>query len=151
MISVYQHINQKAIIELLRYNTPQYFSPKEEKDLVYYLNYHSNHYYIIEIDQLIVGAGGFNLTEDQETAKISWDMIHPQYQGKGFGTELTKFRIQKIKKIKSVKTISVRTSQLAYRFYEKFGLETKKIVEDFWDDGFDLYQMDNDIKLISSH
>ncbi|TKB96771.1 GNAT family N-acetyltransferase [Pedobacter cryophilus] len=151
IISEYQRINQKEIIELLRYNTPKYFSPNEEKDLIYYLNHHAHHYYVLEVDQLIVGAGGFNLTDDKETAKISWDILHPQYQGKGFGTELTKFRIQKIKEIKSVKTISVRTSQLVYKFYEKFGLETKEIIKDFWDDGFDLYRMDSDINLISKH
>ena len=151
MIRAYQHTDQEVIIELLRHNTPKYFSPNEEKDLVYYLNHHAQNYYVIEVNHLMVGCGGFNLTDNKETAKISWDIIHPQHQGKGLGSDLTKFRIRKIKEIKTVKTVSVRTSQIVYKFYEKFGLQTKEIVKDFWDVGFDLYRMDNDINLILNY
>lgn len=140
--------DRERIIELLRLNTPEYFSPNEEEDLIYYLDNHADNYYVVEVDDIILGCGGFNLSEDAETGKISWDIFDPQSQGKGYGSALTKFRIQRIKEIEGVKTISVRTSQLAYRFYEKFGLEIREIVKDYWDKGFDLYRLDSDINLI---
>ncbi len=148
-IRKYKHSDKERVIELLRLNTPQYFSPKEEKDLIDYLDNHSGNYYVVEADNIIVGSGGYNFSANGEIAIIAWDIFHPQSQGKSLGTELTKFRIQKIKEIESVKTISVRTSQLVYKFYEKFGLEIREIVKDFWDDGFDLYRMDCDKDLIS--
>jgi ribosomal protein S18 acetylase RimI-like enzyme len=37
--------------------------------------------------------------------------------------------------------IIVRTSQLAYKFYQKVGFELEKTEKDFWAKGFDLYQM----------
>ena len=137
--------DRDRIIELLRLNTPRYFSPNEEQDLVDYLVHHAQNYYVVEIDNTVLGCGGFNVSEDGTTAKISWDIFHPQSHGQGLGTALTKFRIQKIKTIGGVTTLSVRTSQLAYKFYEKFGMQTKEIVKDFWDVGFDLYRMDCDM------
>lgn len=145
-----KHIDsdRKRIMELLKLNTPKYFSPKEEEDLIDYLDNHADNYYIIEDDNVIVGCGGFNLSEDGETGKISWDIFDPQRQGKGYGSALTKFRIQRIKEIEGVKIVSVRTSQLVYPFYEKFGLELREVVRDYWAEGFDLYRLDSDINLI---
>ena len=150
------HINIRAhepedrprLLTLLRLNTPEYFSPEEELDLIDYLDHFADNYYVLEIDGEILGCGGFNLSEDGETGKISWDIFHPDSQGKGLGTALTKFRIEKIKEIESVKILSVRTSQMAYKFYEKFGLELREVVKDYWEIGFDLYRLDRPIHLI---
>lgn len=148
VIREYIDSDKQRIFELLRMNTPEYFSPNEEKDLVYYFDNHADNYYVILTENKIVGCGGFNLSNDGKTASISWDIFDPNYQGKGFGSALTRYRIEKIKENKQVKTVSVRTSQLVYKFYEKFGLELKEVVKDFWDEGFDLYRMDCDIESI---
>ncbi|WP_165045214.1 GNAT family N-acetyltransferase [Dysgonomonas sp. ZJ709] len=148
IIREYLDSDKEQLIELLRLNTPEYFSPSEEEDLKDYLDNHADNYYVVDIDGVIVGCGGFNLTDDRETGKISWDIIHPKSQGQGVGRELTLFRIRKMKEIESIKTISVRTSQLAYKFYAKFGLELREVVKDYWDKGFDLYRLDCDVNLI---
>lgn len=148
IIRKHTNSDKLRIIELLRLNTPEYFSSEEEEDLIDYLDNHAENYYIVEDNHIIVGCGGFNLSEDGTTGKISWDIFDPQSQGKGFGSALTKFRIQKIKEIDGIKTISVRTSQLVYPFYEKFGLKLREVVTDYWAKGFDLYRLDEDIDLI---
>lgn len=129
-------------MNLLRLNTPTYFSPSEEKDLIYYLDHHAQNYYVIEYGSDILGCGGFNFSEDLTVGKISWDILHPEHQGKGLGSMLTKYRIEQMKSHGRVKIISVRTSQLVYKFYEKFGFELKEIVKDYWAEGFDLYRME---------
>jgi ribosomal protein S18 acetylase RimI-like enzyme len=149
IIRKYQPVNKERIIELLRLNTPRYFSPSEEKDLIDYLEYHSENSYVVEIDDIIVGIGGFNLSEDGETARLSWDIFHPQSQGIGLGTTLTNFRIQRIKEIAGVKTLSVRTSQFAYKFYERYGMEIREIVKDYWEAGFDLYRLERPLSSAS--
>ncbi|WP_316822755.1 GNAT family N-acetyltransferase [Pedobacter gandavensis] len=136
------------LLTLLRLNTPEYFSPSEEADFIDYLDHFADQYYILELNGEILGCGGFNLSEDGKMGKISWDIFHPDSQGKGLGTALTKFRIQKMKEIPGIETISVRTSQMAYQFYEKFGLELREVVKDYWEVGFDLYRLDRDIHLI---
>lgn len=148
IIREYVVSDKQRIVELLQLNTPEFFSPNEEKDLLYYLDNEADNYFVLVMEDKVVGCGGFNLTEDGKTAKISWDIFDPNCQGKGLGSALTRFRIEKIKENKQIKTLSVRTSQLVYRFYEKFGLELREVVKDFWDEGFDLYRLDCDIESI---
>jgi len=145
-IRKFESSDREKVINLLRMNTPEYFSPNEEKDLIYYFDFHADNYYVIENQNNIIGAAGFNLSVDGKTVHLSWDIIHPEYQRKGVGSELTRFRIERIKAIETVQTLAVRTSQLAYKFYEKFGLILRETVRDYWDEGFDLYRMECDIK-----
>ena len=145
-IRKFESSDREKVINLLRMNTPDFFSPNEEKDLIYYFDFHADNYYVIENQNNIIGAAGFNLSVDGKTCHLSWDIIHPEYQGKGVGSELTRFRIERIKAIETVQTLAVRTSQLAYKFYQKFGLILRETVRDYWDEGFDLYRMECDIK-----
>lgn len=142
LVRPYTNSDKPRVLELFKLNTPENFAPSEEKDLVDYLNNHSDNYYVLKVDNKIVCCGGYNISEDPEVVRISWDIVDPQYQGKGFGGELTLYRIEKMSEIPGVKTLSVRTSQLAYKFYEKFGFVLKEKVKDFWAPGFDMYKMD---------
>lgn len=149
IIRKFQTQDTPRLLELLRLNTPEYFSESEENDLIYYLENEIEHYFVLLVDDVILGCGGFNLSEDKKTGKISWDILHPESQGKGLGTALTNYRIKRMKEIESVKKISVRTSQLVYPFYAKFGLELKEIVKDYWPADFDLYRLEADAEFVT--
>ena len=99
-------------------------------------------YFVLLLNKEIVGCGGINFTDDKTTGKISWDIIHPQHQGKSLGAQLLKYRIEKIKSINGIQKITVRTSQLAYKFYEKQGFTLKEIRKDYWAKGYDMYSME---------
>ena len=141
IIRPYTPADDDAILELLRLNTPQYFAESEETDLLDYLSNHIDHYYIVEIDSRIMGCGGFNRTPDGKSGVLSWDIIHPGSQGKGIGRTLVQHRINAMREL-GVENIGVRTSQHAYKFYEKMGFTLKKVVKDYWAPGFDLYDME---------
>lgn len=134
--------DREAVLDLLRLNTPEYFSETEENDLIYYLDNEAQYYYVLEVDGEVLGCGGFNFTDDMAEGRISWDIFHPAHQGKGLGGALTRFRIDRLKEYAGVKTISVRTSQMAFKFYEKFGFNLKETVKDYWAEGYDLYRME---------
>ena len=140
-IRAYKQEDKPAILDLLRRNTPQYFSPEEEADLVHYLDHELDHYYVLEYDGILVGCGGINRVDEGATGRISWDILHPDYQGKGLGSILLRHRIQILKGLPGVKTITVRTSQLVYQFYEKNGFELAEVVKDYWAPGYDMYFM----------
>ncbi len=140
-IKKYSNTNKSAVIELLRSNTPEYFDPTEETDLINYLDHEREDYFIVEENSQIVGAGGINYFLDEKTARISWDMIAPNAQGKGLGQHLIKYRIAHIKKNHLIDQIVVRTSQLVYQFYEKMGFELEEIVKGYWAKNYDLYIM----------
>ncbi|GJM34344.1 MAG: acetyltransferase [Saprospiraceae bacterium] len=145
MIRPYSSKDKNNLTSLLKLNIPQYFDPSEADDFVEYLDKHAHNYFVFEEQGQIIGAGGFNYLEDQEIVRISWDFIHPDFHGKGIGKKLTLYRIDQIKKEARVNLIYVRTSQLAYGFYEKMGFALEKTEKDFWAKGFDLYQMKMDI------
>ena len=108
-------------------------------------------YYVLLVDGEIVGCGGINFAENGTIGKISWDMIHPAFQGKSLGTKLLKHRIEVLESISSVEKITVRTSQVAYRFYEKQGFVLNDIKKNYWAEGFDMYSMEYKRILKSNH
>ena len=129
-------------MNLIRLNTPEYFAPEEEDDFSNYLDNERELYYVLLFNEKIVGCGGINFAKNKTIGKISWDILHPEYQGKSLGTRLLEYRIEKLESIKSVQKITVRTSQVAYQFYEKQGFELKEIKKDYWAKGFDMYKME---------
>ena len=96
---------------------------------------------MIEVDEEVVGSGGINYFPNEQKARISWDMIHPNFQGKGYGAQLLQHRIRVIQQNGEVTRIIVRTSQLVYPFYEKNGFTLDQVEKDFWEEGYDLYLM----------
>lgn len=129
------------VIDLFRRNTPKYFDPSEEQYLKTYLNHDVEDYFVFEENSEIIGAGGINYFPEEKLARISWDIIAPKSQGKGIGRKLMQYRINLLNKNQNIEIIMVRTSQHAYKFYEKLGFELEKMERDFWAKGFHLYQM----------
>jgi ribosomal protein S18 acetylase RimI-like enzyme len=137
----YNSEDKNVLLELLRLNTPTYFSPDEESDFISYLDNYILAYFVVEIEGEIIGCGGINVTENQKTGVISWDIIHPNFQGKGIGKHLLEHRIKFLKTNYLLDEIIVRTSQHTVDFYCKSGFELQKITKDYWAKGFDLYLM----------
>ena len=140
-IREYQIKDKDSVLNLFCLNTPEFFSVEEEKDLVYYLDYEIEYYFVLEFNNQVVGCGGFNFSGDDTNGKIAWDIVHPDFQGKSFGRKLLDYRIEQMKTFEKLETITVRTSQLAYKFYKKSGFQLMEIEENYWADGFDLYKM----------
>ena len=134
--------DQDRVLEIFRLNTPDFFDSNEEGDLIEYLEHLRDDYFVIEYGGKVVGAGGLNFMDDKITARLSWDMIDPAVQGKGLGSQLVVHRIQQIKKTPKIKVLTVRTSQVAHKFYAKFGFILITVVKDYWALGFDLYHME---------
>ncbi|MFD2515390.1 GNAT family N-acetyltransferase [Pontibacter locisalis] len=141
MIRPYTSKDDDELIALLRLNTPQYFDAAEESDFIDYLQHHVEDYFVVEENDRVVGSGGINYFPENRSARISWDIIHPDLQGRGIGRKLTLHRIALLKNNPSIDWAIVRTTQLVYNFYEKMGFELEKTEKDFWAKGFDLYQM----------
>ncbi len=140
-IREYGPADKVAVMNLIRLNTPEYFALEEETDLNEYLENKRELYYVLIFDGDIVGCGGINFVKNRKVAKISWDILHPEYQRRSFGSQLLRYRIDKLKTIEGVREIMVRTSQLAYGFYEKHGFVLSEIKKDYWAKGFDMYCM----------
>lgn len=142
LIRAYKPGDKQAVLHLLKLNTPAYFAPEEKEGLIYYLDHEIEQYFVVEINKEVVGCGGINFANNRTVGKISWDMMHPDYHGKGLGSMLLDHRIDILKRTIGIEKITVRTSQLVYRFYEKSGFVLIEKVKDYWAEGFDLYSME---------
>lgn len=141
-IRAYETTDKDDVIQLIRLNTPKFFVPKEEQELATFLEKERELYYVLLCQEKIVGCGGINFENNQTVGIISWDIFHPDYQGKNLGTQLMKHRMDLLNSIAHIEKVIVRTSQLTHQFYEKQGFKLIEVKKDFWADGFDLYKME---------
>lgn len=140
-IRKYKPSDKSKLMAILRMNVPKYFAETEIDDFDNYLDNETEQYFVIEFNDEIVGSGGINFEYPNKTGKLSWDIINPHFQGKGLGTNLLKHRVDLLKAISEIEKIVVRTSQVAFRFYEKNGFVLQETQKDYWAKGFDLYKM----------
>lgn len=141
-IRTYESNDKAEVLKLIQLNIPEYFAAEEEDDLSQYLDTEIELYYVLLYAGKIVGSGGINFADAKTIGRISWDIFHPEYQGKSLGSKLLKYRIDKLNGISTVQKITVRTSQVAYKFYEKQGFELIEIKKNYWAEGFDMYNME---------
>lgn len=147
MIRSYLATDLNAVIQLIKLNTPTYFHVSEEQDLRDYLTFEKEDYFVVELNGEIVAAGGINYSVDGiSTARISWDVVHPNRQGEGIGKTLLLHRLVHLKALKNIKSVIIRTSQLVYLFYELNGFELTSVEKDYWAEGLDLYLMKKKLK-----
>lgn len=140
-IRAYTPADKAGLIEVLKLNIPQNFDESQIDDLVNYLDNQIEAYFVIERKGKLIGGGGINFNHYNQEARISWDFIHPDLHGEGAGKKLLDYRIDLLKSMDNIEKITVRTSQMAYQFYEKYGFQLQDIMEDHWAKGFDLYRM----------
>jgi ribosomal protein S18 acetylase RimI-like enzyme len=140
-IRPYQPKDKGQVLDLIRQSTPEFFHPSEEADLINYLEDELEDYFVAVNGTAIIGSGGINYFPAENTARISWDMVHPHYHGKGIGRSLVAHRLKVIREKTNYRNVIVRTSQITFKFYEKLGFRLDKIEKDYWAEGFDLLVM----------
>ncbi|MVZ64451.1 GNAT family N-acetyltransferase [Sphingobacterium sp. DK4209] len=149
-IRPYQVDDYELVLRLFNTNVPSYFAEEERNDLIEYLNNEREEYFVIEQDTHLVGAGGINYKGND--AYISWDFVDASLQGLGIGKQLLSHRLEIIKSNKTVERIIVRTSQFAFKFYEKNGFVAIETHKDYWAPGIDMiYMTYKDKKVNNGH
>jgi ribosomal-protein-alanine N-acetyltransferase len=138
--------DKSAVMDMMQLHVPAYFHHDEIADFEHYLTNEIQHYFVVTFSDKIIASGGINLSEDLQTGFISWDIVHPEFQGQSAGSALLQYRIEFLQQQYAVQTIVVRTSQLVYPFYAKHGFVLKSTYPDFWAKGYDMYFMELDMR-----
>lgn len=141
MIRSFKIDDTSQLLALIEMNIPEYFAASELEDYKEFLNNQIEDYFVYEENSVIIGAGGINYFPANRKARISWDIVNPNNHGKGIGSLLLEHRINILKANQNFDSVEARTSQHANKFYLKAGFELERIEKDFWEKGFDLYQM----------
>jgi len=142
MIRPFIQADKDTLIEIFKLNTPQNFDTKEVADFIEYLDNYSDTYLTLEHEGKIVGGTGYYLKETDKSGRITWIFFHPNYAGLGLGRQAIEYCLTALKQNPKVEKLVVTTSQLAYKFFEKFGYRLTRIEKDFWGLGLDLYEME---------
>jgi ribosomal-protein-alanine N-acetyltransferase len=150
-IRAYQPTDRDACIGLLKSNMPKYFAPAELPEFEQWLDDQhelvgktnpAEQYYVVEVNNIIIGCGGYYIDEGKKQASLTWGMIHRDLHKQGFGSKFLKYRIDTIKNVCNHCTIILDTSQYSFSFFEKMGFRTIKITKDFYTAGIDRYDME---------
>lgn len=137
----YSEEHLPEIIFVFRSNIPKYFFDYEEKDLIEDLPEFHRTFYVMLLDEKIVGAGGYALNED-DTVSLCWGMVHKDHHKKNLGKALLEFRLSEIKKNYPGKTIVNVTSQHTTGFFEKYGFKIVSVTKDGFGPALDNCKME---------
>lgn len=146
MIRPYHFADRAALLNIFKMNTPQYFDPEEAKDFEAYLSDNGDTYLTIENQNKIVGGTGYQITDNGTIGRITWIFFHPDSAGLGLGRQSLEYCMAIFKSMPTVQKLVVTTSQLAYKFFAKFGFHLVKTEKDYWGRGLDLYLMEMALK-----
>lgn len=128
------------VVKLFRSNLSKYFVEAEEKELRDFLAEYSEDYFIVEIIDEVVAAGGIALNPDQ-TISLCWAMVRNDLIGTGLGKELTLFRMEKGRQKWGDLPFFTSTSQHTEGFYQKLGFHTIEHIPNGFAPGIDTCKM----------
>ena len=128
-------------IEIIQSNIPKYIFPDEHLDYENYLLRKDKTYFVLFNDFNLVACGGYGLNKSKIKAGLSWGLVHRVHHNLGYGSFLLKYRLNHIKNNYPATEISLDTSQLTYKFFERFGFIIKQITKNGYGKGLDKYDM----------
>lgn len=142
MIRAYHQNDKEELLTILMDNVPLYFHANEVNDFSKYLDAHFDYYLVLQEDGQIKGGSGWSYTGVENIGSIAWILCKPDEKGKGYGTRLIEHCLAHLREKPDLKRIIVRTSQLAFKFFQKFEFAVIRIEKDYWGPGLDLYYME---------
>ena len=146
MIRPYKSTDKGNLLKIFSLNIPKFFDKNEINDFEEYLEQKAETYLTIEVDNNIVGGTGYYINENDKSGRITWIFFDPSYSGQGLGKQSVEYCLKLLSKDKRVEKFIVTTSQLAYKFFEKFGYSINRIEKNYWGESLDLYEMEKSNK-----
>lgn len=126
-----------ACLRIFDSNKPRFFREDERLPFIDFLEkLFDDQYFVLKHKEEIIACGGI-YEYDENTIGLAWGMVLNKYHGQGFGTALTRFRIDKMKTLYPDYTYKVETSQLTQEFYSKMGFKLSHVIKDGFGLGLD--------------
>jgi predicted GNAT family N-acyltransferase len=143
-IEVYHPKHKEACLVVFKSNMPKYFLLEELTDYDQWLDEKASNgrYFVCLQENQVVACGGYFYDEDREKAGLSWGMVNAELHGTGIGTQLTTYRVQKMKEAFPDSTYMIDTSQHTAPFYERMGFVTQEVTPNGYGEGMDKYYME---------
>jgi N-acetylglutamate synthase-like GNAT family acetyltransferase len=147
-IRAYQISDKQACLEVFESNVPKYFTQAEIADYDKFLEMipikveaNKTFYYVVVFENKVIGCGGFGDKDNSDIITLAWGLIHQNFHKKGIGKVLLDYRLDQIKEKFPNQPVYIDTTQYSYGFFEKYGFETIKITNNFYEKGLHRYDM----------
>lgn len=144
----YVPTDKEACLIAFKSNVPVFFTECEITDFSNFLDSlprrfaeNSTHYYVIVVDDQVIGAGGFGDKDNTDVLSLAWGLVHNDFHKKGYGEVLLKHRLAEFQRLYPSKSLVLDTTQHSYGFFEKYGFEVTKFTPDFYEEGMHRYDM----------
>lgn len=137
-IRPYTSADFDSLLAIFRKNVPAAFGESEVADYADFLRINPDPYFVGERNGRVVGACGCGVKDDGATGRIAWVFSDPDCAGLGVGQALVRHCLTLLRANPAVTLIECRTSQVAFRFFEKFGFVLERTEPDYWAPGLDL-------------
>ncbi len=141
----YNNSDKEQLIEIFNLNIPEFFDSKELNEYIGYLEIMGDTYLAIEFESKLIGGVGYEIRESDKSGRINWIFVHPDFSGLGHGKRAVEHCLKILKTDPKVESLIIRTSQHAYKFFEKLGYHIINTEKDYWANGLDLYLMEQRI------
>lgn len=135
-IKPYQPEYRQRCIEIFESNQPKFFVPAERELFINWLDKDTTtNYYVLMLEGEVIGCGGIYVDDHDNTAGLSWGMVHSAFHRQGYGKLFTTYRINLLRSLHPDKICRIDTSQHTVSFYEQFGFTTIEVIENGYGEG----------------
>lgn len=141
IIRKYIKADLEKLVEIFNLNVPKNFDPKELDYFIDYFEKNADTYFTLESGNRIIGGVGYEIRESDKSGRINWIFLHPDFVGAGHGKAAAEHCLKILRSDPGAEVLIVRTSQLAYKFFERLGYNLVQTEKDHWGKGLDLYLM----------
>ncbi len=129
----YRASDYNACLEIFKGNIPKFFMEEEQADYSFDLKTNETPYFVVELDGVIVAAGGYCLND--KGIGLTWGMVRRESHGQGLGRALVRYRLERIAEEYPDQAVYIDTSQHTRPFYEKMGFAAESVETDGYGPG----------------
>ncbi|SFD70751.1 GNAT family N-acetyltransferase [Pseudoalteromonas denitrificans] len=143
----YTSEHRTKCVEVFDSNIGKYFDLSEREEFIAFLDSlnESGDYYVYVKDNRVLACGGIGV--NSTVASLDWGVVHRDLHGQGLGTNLTDFRLVRLKANSAIDVVKIETSQHTEGFYKKRGFMTTKVVKNGFGEGIDCVSMEYRVAL----
>jgi GNAT superfamily N-acetyltransferase len=136
----YRPADRLTCAALFDSNVPTAFLPSERDQFLAFIDGQVGPYLVIENRTgVVIGCGG--LATRGTVADLCWGLVGSRFHRQGVGRFLLRVRLAMAAAIAGVEEVAMNTSSDAAPFFEREGLTTTKVTQDYFREGLHKHDM----------
>jgi ribosomal protein S18 acetylase RimI-like enzyme len=133
-IRPYTPADERACLAICASRVPIFFAPRDLEEFRAFLRQPQGAYLVGTRDGTVRACGGYYVGTDG-VAGLTWGMVHAEDQRRGFGTELLRYRLDRVHEHGRPWCVRLHTTPAITGFFQRFGFVQEAIVEDAYGPG----------------